>query len=254
MPGRKLNMIKSNFTAPAPTNQSASEPGSATPVESSQTPSPVDGLVNLSINESEGHMATTVPLPSDTAPSQDTSFKKLSDLRLGQEYAAELALNKQQVNTPVRRPNKQSFFRVHISPEMHFNTMVLRLENEGQFYLIDKPLWASLTHELLPMRLYFAITREGDVFFWPVRLPGDDAQLDNWNASAHVIAQQATTSWVRVISNRHLGAYEVISAAGDFGEPDWPQRSLEEWLHLAFKDRIIVTLDHPLLKKLRGEL
>jgi hypothetical protein len=254
MPGRKLNMIKSNFTAPAPTNQSASDPESETLVEVSQTLSPVDSLVNLSISESEGHRAATVSLSSDTAPSQVTSFKRLSDLRLGQEYATELALNKQPVNTPVRRPNKQSFFRVHPNAEMHINTMVLKLENEDQFYLIDKPLWASLDRELVRMRLYFAITREGDVFFWPVRLPGEDEHLDSWNASAHVIAQQATTSWVRKVSNRHLGAYEVISAAGDFGEPDWPERSLDEWLDLAFKDRFIEELNHPLLKKLRGEI
>jgi len=247
-------MITSKSTLPASTDQPVSDQGSEAPVGSNQTPSSVGSLVGPSINEPGGSKKETVPPFSGTAPLQDSGPRRLSDLRLGQEYAAELALNKQQVNTPVHRPNKQSFFRVHPNIEMHFNTMVLKLENEGQFYLIDKPLWADLSRELVPMRLYLAVTREGVVFFWPVRLPGEDGQLDTWNTSAHVIAQQAMTLWVRVISNRFLGAYEVISAVGDFGEPDWPERSLEDWLHLAFKDRIIVTLDHQLLKKLRGEI
>jgi len=247
-------MVNIKDTPPDSSNQSVSDQDSEVQVEVSQTPTSVKSIVDLSINEPETDRITTVQPTAGITPLQDPGIRKLSDLRLDQEYATEWGLNKQQVGTPVRRPNKQSFFRVHPSGEMYFDTMVLKLENEGQFYLIDKPLWASLMRELVAMRLYLSQTREGVVFFWPVRLPGEDGQLDPWNASAHEIARRAMYSWVRVISNRNLGAYEVISAANDFVEPGWPEGSLEEWLNLAFKDRIIQTLEHPVLKKLRGEM
>jgi hypothetical protein len=46
-----------------------------------------------------------------------------------------------------------------------------------------------------------------------VRLPGPDGKIDDWSKSSLEAAQIAMKNWVRVQSNRSLGAYEVFRAA-----------------------------------------
>ncbi len=49
------------------------------------------------------------------------------------------------------------------------------------------------------------------------------------------------------------GAYDVWQTEGPLPEPQWPETSFKDSLRTAFKDRLIDTLDHPVLKRLRGE-
>jgi hypothetical protein len=51
-----------------------------------------------------------------------------------------------------------------------------------------------------------------------------------------------------------LGAYEVYEAVGDLPEPAWPQVGFQETLTIAFKTRFITDLDHPVIRRLQGEL
>jgi len=66
-------------------------------------------------------------------------------------------------------------------------------------------------------------------------------------------ATLAAGKWVRVQANMSLGAYDVYEAAGQWAAPDWPDMPFQQLLKIAFKDRFISGLDHPILKRLRGE-
>jgi hypothetical protein len=59
---------------------------------------------------------------------------------------------------------------------------------------------------------------------------------------------------VRLVANRHVGAYDVYKAPNVSDEAVWPELSFREVLNLAFKDRLITSLDHPIVKRLRGEI
>jgi hypothetical protein len=50
-----------------------------------------------------------------------------------------------------------------------------------------------------------------------------------------------------------LGAYSVFYA-DNLPDPDWPALSFRDLLRIAFKDQFIQTLDHPVLRQLRGEV
>ena len=63
----------------------------------------------------------------------------------------------------------------------------------------------------------------------------------------------AKDRWILVASNMSLQAYDVYAATDDLPEPEWPEISFEEMLKIAFKDRFIRALDHPVLRRLRGE-
>jgi hypothetical protein len=54
-------------------------------------------------------------------------------------------------------------------------------------------------------------------------------------------------------SNMPLGAYDVYETRVNWPAPQWPTESLSDLLRVAFKSRFIESLDHPVLKRLRGE-
>jgi hypothetical protein len=85
-------------------------------------------------------------------------------------------------------------------------------------------------------------------------MPGEDGRIDAWNQSAMIAAERARQCWVRVTSDRHLGAYELFEAPADLPEPEWPDISFQEIFDIAFRGRQIEDIDHPVLKQLRGEL
>ena len=60
------------------------------------------------------------------------------------------------------------------------------------------------------------------------------------------------TRWVRLTANMSLGAYEIFEAAGNIPQPVWPELSFPELLKIAFRDRLIDRLDHPVVLHLRG--
>jgi hypothetical protein len=160
------------------------------------------------------------------------------------------------VTVPVRKPDKTWFVRVHPSEDYRLQTVVVQLAEENEFYLVDKPLWPEMAAETTfsPRVLFTAMNRQGVCFLWPARLPRPDGQFDNWGLSALEAVQMAQKTWVRVTSNKSLGAYEVFEATAKLPEPDWPKLPFKELLRVAFKDKFIGGLDHPVLRKLRGEV
>ena len=59
-------------------------------------------------------------------------------------------------------------------------------------------------------------------------------------------------SWVRVSANMQLGAYEVTRAPSMAVEPTWPEMSFQDLLRIAFRGYVIGSVDHPVVRRLRG--
>ena len=172
----------------------------------------------------------------------------LSRLRLSQDFASKIGVKKALLTVPVRKPDRQWFVRVHPDPSWRLETAVLEIRDERESCLVEPELWAELPGELVPKVLFTAINRQGVVFLWPVRLPGEDGRHDEWNRSAFEAAELATKGWVKVASNMNLGAYEVYQASADLPDPEWPQVGFKRVLEVAFKDRFIKALDHPVVR------
>ncbi len=185
-------------------------------------------------------------------PSIDSLFN-IENLRISPDYAATLGAKKLMTIVPVRKPDPQSFVRVHPAEDYQLHTLVLEMKEDREVYLVIPELRDLISQELVTKLLYTAITRQGNLFLWPVRMPGVDGRLDPWNQSAHAAAQHGMKKWIRVQSNRQLGCYEIYEAAGEIPEPEWPEKTMEELLRLAFKDRFVTSLDHPILQQLRGQ-
>jgi len=178
----------------------------------------------------------------------------LDKLRLSQNFSEIAGVKKVLTTVPVRKPNRQDFFRGSPGDEWSFQTAVLELKEERETYLVEKSLWSELPGEITPKILFTTINRLGTLVLWPVRLPGDDGRIDKWNGSALEAANMAQSRWIRMAANMNLGAYEIFEATGDLPEPEWPDIPFQETLKIAFQDHFIEDLNHPVVKKLRGEV
>jgi hypothetical protein len=49
-----------------------------------------------------------------------------------------------------------------------------------------------------------------------------------------------------------LGAYEYAAALNGLPDPEWPEITFPEVLRIAFRDRIIDSEDHVVVRRLRG--
>jgi hypothetical protein len=204
--------------------------------------------------DSNGRTNGPVMVGND-ATKPGTDPYNLTDLVLGQNFASALGVQKLVTTIPVKKPSKEWFVRTRLDQSYSIKTAVLELKEDSETYLVGKSLWPQLLTEptFSPRLLVTTINRQGVLFLWPIRLPGADGKIDDWNRSALEAADEAKSRWVRLTANRSLGAYEILCAPGLVAEPEWPALSFQEIIRLAFKDRMIDDLNHPVLRRLRGE-
>ena len=98
------------------------------------------------------------------------------NLRLKQSFADTAEVKKVITTIPVRKPGPQDFFKVHPAAEFRENFPIIELKEEREDYLVTAALVPDLTAEIVCKTLFFAITRQGNPFLWPIRLPGPDGK------------------------------------------------------------------------------
>jgi hypothetical protein len=175
-----------------------------------------------------------------------------ASLRLDQSFAS-TSVKKLITTVPVGKPNKQDFVRVHPAPEYRLDLALIELKDDRETYVVvGAEMQKTLMGEWFPATLYLTINRQGVVRLWPVKLSAPDGKRMAWHDSQAEAAEQAMTKWLRVVPNMSLGAYEMVVAATTIPEPEWPELSMRELLKIAFRDRLIDRLDHPVVKRLRG--
>jgi hypothetical protein len=180
-------------------------------------------------------------------------FADLSKLRLDQSFVELAGAKKLLTTVPVRKPHKQDFIRVHPDPEFRGAFAVVELEDERERYLVMPDIAAAVPTEIVMEMFYTTINRQRVVSLWPVRLPASDGRVNEWHRSAQEAAERAVDHWIRLAANMPLGAYEIFEAPGKIPDPEWPKYTFQDLLRIGFRQRIISSIDHPVLKRLRGE-
>jgi hypothetical protein len=187
----------------------------------------------------------------ENTSSRDDDFNP-ARLRLSQNFEDSIGVKKVITVVPVRNPDRQWFIRVHPDPAYRLTTAVLELKAERETYLVDPCLIPDLPGEVIPKEIFTAITRQGIPFLWPVRLPDAQGRHNSWSDSALEAARAAKERWVRIVPNMVLGGYDLYTATAAIPEPEWPDLKFSELLRIAFKDKFIRSLDHPVVQSLRG--
>jgi hypothetical protein len=177
----------------------------------------------------------------------------LASLRLNPSFLETAGVKKLITTVPSQKPNPQDFVRVRPEPEFRENLATIELKDERENYIVRPELLPDLSNEVSYVTLFTAISRQGVIFLWPVRLTAPDSKRNDWARSAREAAEMAMTRWIRLKANISLGAYEIHVAESEMADPVWPDLPFTELLRIAYRDRMITSLDHPVVKRLRGQ-
>lgn len=185
----------------------------------------------------------------------NSSKPDFSRFRLSQDFAALSGVEQIQRTILVGRPKKTQFVRTRTGSENQLVTSVLEHGDQREIYLVEPHLCSSreLISVVIPTVLRIAVTLEGVEFIWPLRLP-DPERPNRWHVAAFEGAKVAEERWLRRVANMPVGTYDVFAAKDDLGAPRFSELLLDDLLEHAFKDRIISSPEHPVLRALRGEV
>jgi hypothetical protein len=153
-----------------------------------------------------------------------------------------------------KNPKPDWWFRVHPDPAYRVLWYLIELNDGRDFYWVHRPLWPHLLQEPLfkPRLLVLAQTAQGELFLWPLRKKVQ-GEADKWLDKQLEAVRYAREKWTRLYYLKGTTGYKVEVANGPLPDPVWPDLTLEQLIETAFRDRLIVSLDDPVLKKLRGE-
>jgi hypothetical protein len=248
-------------------NTTAIPPVTTTDSEATRADKTTDGNANSGREKTAAKGETTTaltPSPSTTATESARPIAEstgnvdknpadadmLSRLRISQDFGSKSGTRKLVTTIPIRPPKKNEFIRVHSTM---LAMLVWTLTDEQLVYVVTNDIADTIPGLVVAKELVPSITRQGTLFLWPLRIPGEHGRTDNWLTSAKEAATHSVHAWVRVQANMDLGAFEIFEAMGAIPEPEWPRLSMDEIVRIAVKGRVIDSLDHPVLKKLRGE-
>jgi hypothetical protein len=164
---------------------------------------------------------------------------------------------------PVKKPKPGiEFFRIRPESEWQFNTYLLDLGGssdwEGKF-LLKRALYSEVieTKKLKLVTIYTGITYwSGEIFLSEIAQPDAEEKDREYNRTRRLAYKAAETQWIKLQTNDSIGAYDTVLAISKLPDPEWPEEpeNMIKALEIAFKDKIIEDHNHPILKRLRGEL
>ncbi len=163
-------------------------------------------------------------------------------------------LTKKRILTvPVGKPHplKQNFFRTH--PDLEFPAYILFWDEDGTSYLIHPDVVDLVPNQVKFKMLYPGIYTSGTVFLTAVVQPDSEGKWNNWHESLSLAVNVSRKKWVRLEADMTAQSYNVIEAEADFGEPDWPELTMQQYLDKAFKTTQIKDENHPKIKELYGK-
>ena len=195
-------------------------------------------------------------MQNQTTPKQPTTSTgaDLKSLRLPANYGATLGVKKLLTNVLVGRPKKASFFRTHTADEMTFPAMILENKEARESYVVVPEVAQEISELVRPVMLHAAIDRQNNVLLIPVPLPGEDGTRNPWHESLAQAVEHAKLKWIRITANMHAGGYDVYEAEGELPEPEWPAHDINALIQVAFRGKIITSLDHPVVQALLGKI
>ena len=183
-----------------------------------------------------------------------SSALDLNSLRLPANYGATLGVKKLLTNVPVRKPRKPQFVRTHQSADMVFGGMLLQQKEKDESYLVMPDVAHQISELIQAVDLFTAIDRQNNIFLIPVPRPGESGARNPWHESLFQAVELARERWIRIDANMAMGGYNVFEAQVALAEPEWPDHDIDKLVEVAFRGKIIQSLDHPMVQGLLGRV
>ena len=157
----------------------------------------------------------------------------------------------------IRNPKPDEFFRVMPGEEYTSDVNILQMKTDNDWYLVDEGILPDiqLESQLKVMQLYVCVTQNSTPFLCLIPLPDSDGRLNSWHESGHKSMEEAKSFWIRRQADKSNGGYLITKAINaQLPDPRWPSEPLEDLIEKAFDRYYINRIDHPVLRRLRGEV
>jgi len=165
----------------------------------------------------------------------------------------------------IGKPSKTTFFQVRSGPGFEpIELFTFAPENVGTDnnpYLVqDEECQAYLEQleVLIPAKFYLYMVYGSNIMKIDYISQKTDSlgNLNHYHSSRMEAYEAAKEKWVRMYANQEGGFYSYAYAEDNLPAPVWPEEpaNLENALNKAFKDYIIDSPNHPIIKKLKGKL
>jgi hypothetical protein len=159
------------------------------------------------------------------------------------------------VRVPVRKPNRNEFFRVHQDEtKFSFRCALVEDPDSRDTYVMAGELADRYPDLCRPIKIVTAINRTGDPFLWPLKMPAGDRRGGSWIDSALQAAEAAKKKWIKILADMSAKQYSVRAAIGKLEEPTWPNMDFNKFMEMAFDGFVIDKKDHPLIQRLTGKI
>jgi hypothetical protein len=149
-----------------------------------------------------------------------------------------------------QRPPKGLIFTVRPEKNKPFQNRAFYflLQMEGRDPYIVAPAIADAKKEedtVRPVLIVRYVTMAGDEGLWPLKLDRPDGKSNHWNTSAlNILEIAASEKWVRIVSLKNHYRHQVSKKTFKEVPPKFSDRPFGDLVNIAFKDRIITSLDH----------
>ena len=133
------------------------------------------------LNQPEGTSVSVRPSTPTPETGEEVDFSRF---RLSQNFGEKSGVEKLLTTVPVRKPNRQQYFRVSPEESHVFEVLLLEYGEKKELYLIAPEVQHLVVSDAYPARLVLAVDRAGTCFLWPLKLPREEGRQMAWHTSA----------------------------------------------------------------------
>jgi hypothetical protein len=173
------------------------------------------------------------------------------DLAIDQAHLEEYAnAGTESAVVACEKPPKGIFFTVRPETDKPYKdrAFYFMLELEGRDPYLVAPKIAEQKKEedtIRPVLLVRYVTMAGEEALWPLKLNPTDGKSNHWNTSAlNILEIAASGKWVRMVNAKKHYRHQISKKSLEQVSPKFTDRTFKDLIDIAFKDRIVKTLDH----------
>jgi hypothetical protein len=195
------------------------------------------------------------PKTDDKAPASEgfdaaAYFKEAMKLR----KPLQPVIRKTTVTAEVRvgRPDGDTWFQCNPEPEASMDAYIIR-DAEKRYFYIAEPMVSDpvIYPRLKPVLLIEAAVWPPTVpYIIPFFYPDPDRDIAAYTSALVALEQARSGVWTQMRWGD--GSYVVAKAENNPHPPTFSGKAMWELLSIGFKDRVVTTTEHPLVKQLRG--
>lgn len=149
----------------------------------------------------------------------------------------------------IRKAMNKDIFTAHPDPEYQFAAYIV-YDAGNQPYLVTKTIAVELGSDAKKVVLILCQSSKGDNFIFPLTAITPQNAKNGWVRSMHKGMSEAQEgSFIRISADQNRECYRIHKIARELPVPQWPGKPFAELLQEAFGDRIIKSMDHPVIQE-----